>query len=78
MKNKLAAAVGVVVFTVLGVAGVAGATPNVTDQITTLATNGFASAVPILLAVAGAAIGLAAAMFGVRKVLGAVKSGGRV
>jgi ascorbate-specific PTS system EIIC-type component UlaA len=77
-KNKLSAAVAVVLVTMFGLVGVASATPSITDQVTTLATNGFSTSVPILIAVATAAVGLAAALFGVRKVLGAIKSGGRV
>ena len=79
VKSKLGAGVGVVVaLVVFGLSAVASATPTVKDQVTTMATNGFGEAVPILLAVATAAVALAVAGFGASKVIRAIKGGGRV
>lgn len=68
----------------LAVAMVAGATSafattqSTKDQVTTMATNAFGEATPIVIAVAGAAVALSVALFGSRLVLRAIKGGGRV
>lgn len=50
-------------------------TPDATAQVTTLATTGFAQIVPIIIAVAGAAVGMAVVWFGARLVLGTLSKG---
>ncbi len=69
----LTALIGIVGFT-----GVASATPTVQDQVTSMATDGFGQAVPIVIAIGGAAIALAVAVMGTRWVVRAVRGGGRV
>lgn len=70
---------GVVVATaIIGGAGLAGATPPTTaEQVEEMAIDSAAELLPIVLAVGGAFAGLAAAVFGVRWVLRAVRNGGR-
>lgn len=60
-----------------GAAGVASA-QSVQQDVTNMATNAFGQAVPIVLAVAGAAVALSVALYGARLVLRAIKGGGRV
>ncbi len=58
--------------------GVASASPTVKDQVTSMATDGFGQAAPIVIAIGGAAIALAVAVLGTRWVVRAVRNGGRV
>ncbi len=46
-----------------------------TAAVTTLATDGFAQIVPIIIAVAGAAVGMAVVWFGAKLVLGTLSKG---
>lgn len=80
MRNKLLGALAAIA-TVLAVPAVAsaqeGGSTDYTSEVTSLATDGLGSVAPILLAVAGIAVGIAALRFGIRFVQGAVASGGK-
>ncbi len=76
--NKLNAAVLTVLLGIGFFGGVASATPTVKDQVTSMATDGFGQAVPIVIAIGGAAIALAVAVMGTRWVVRAVRGGGKV
>lgn len=71
-KSFLAASI--VVASVLGFAGIAGAT---TPTVESMATDAAADLTPIILAVGGALVGVAVVRFGVNWVLRAVGRGGR-
>lgn len=71
--------VSVAIVSLFGFAGVAGATPPTpSEQITTLATDGFGEVTLIALAVAAGAATLAAIWFGIRMVTRTIRNGGRV
>lgn len=77
MKKLLAPfAVLATVIMTASVAGAEPATPDYTSDVTSLATDGLGSVAPIVLAVAGIAVGIAALRFGIRFVMGAVRTGG--
>ncbi len=76
--RKSTFAVLTVLIGIVGFTGVASATPTVKDQVTSMATDGFGQAVPIVIAIGGAAIALAVAVMGTRWVVRAVRGGGRV
>lgn len=78
MRNKISAGVVAVVGIVLFTASGAWATPSTADQVTSMATTAFGEATPIVIAVAGAAVALAVALFGSRLVLRAIRGGGKV
>lgn len=78
--NKAIIAVGTLVTATLGFAGAAFAQedpPSVTEQVTTMATSGATQMVPVIIAVGAAFVAVAVATWGVRKVLSALRSGGR-
>jgi amino acid transporter len=77
-KMNKVIAFGAVLLMVVLTGGAAFADSTVTANVTAMATSAFAEATPIVLAVAGAAVGLAVSFFGARLVLRAIKGGGRV
>lgn len=75
--QKATLGVSIAIASVLGFAGVAGATPTPTEQVTDMAETAASDLVPIVLGVAGALVTVAAIMFGARFVLRAIRNGGR-
>jgi hypothetical protein len=78
MRNKIAGFSSLALIAFVALTTAAYATPSNAAQIETMATEAFAEATPIVLAVAGAAVALAVVLFGSRLVLRAIKGGGRV
>lgn len=76
--NKSTVAVATVVLTLLGTAGAAFAVPyDPTSDVTTLAGNAVSTMGPIVVALAGAVVGLAILAWGLRAVFRMIGSGGR-
>lgn len=76
--NKTTTALAVFSAVILGAAGVATAVPyNPTTDVTSLADNAVSTMGPIVVALAGAVIGLAILAWGLRAVFRMVGSGGR-
>ena len=76
--NRGSAAVAVVLATLLAAGGSAFALPyNPTTDVTTLAGNAVTTMGPIVVALAGAVVGLAILAWGLRSVFRMIGSGGR-
>lgn len=77
LNAKVAALVGLVTLIVVGGAGLAGATPiDPVAESTGLVTDGVGELGPVIVAIAGAGLGLLVLIMGLRMAYGVVKSRG--
>jgi hypothetical protein len=76
--NQALVGVGTVVGVILGAVGVAGATTyDPTADLTTLAGNAVSTMGPVIVALAGAVVGIAILSWGLRAVFRMISSGGK-